>query len=795
MYIGSAHCTSDCSTQPFFTQTRDNTVKLELPSISSVHARGPVDTWYHQNFTLKSAPSSERLPILPQIQPHASASSNSSSPRGGSFSSGGASSNTSYAASNHGQATGFKTPSPEQTPQSLNRSGQPSSAQSTQSSHFGNQEGYGSSPAGYNSMNQMQSYADVHQPHMSTAAHAPASGPPAGLSHYAYPPQSSMMQPQQQHQYGAPPTGYPYAYGNGVPSQIPASSSMNNALVPSTLQLPAMSAGAPAPSMPGSQGYHNHTFDHTGQVAPPGMKPRVTATLWEDEGSLCFQVEAKGVCVARREDNHMINGTKLLNVAGMTRGRRDGILKSEKTRHVVKIGPMHLKGVWIPFERALEFANKEKITEQLYPLFVHDIGALLYHPSNQTRASVGGAAMAAVDRNRRPDSMQTQQRYMAGPTTSQPPSLHHHHSMSNSVGSAMSQPPHAIQPHPSSGRPGLDRAHTFPTPPTSASSMMGMGNQGSSYEWNGANPQQNPQGNQPLSIDTGLSNTRSVPTTPASTPPGAIQQGIAYGASQSYDGSRPMYSAPQAQPSQYAQGQPMMNYRPESAYPKTEMAPPSRISDVPEEGEVKPAEGMMPQGNEQVATQPAGSEDDNEYTHSSAPYNGNRGPYGYNPTGPPGPMHADHAHLSPEMTGSPHQNGSGRATPRTATNGQAQWGSGYPTPQRQAPPSSNLYTVMSDPRGGPNGNAAHDNYQSSGAVPQYANQGYAPTNGVNSSGKRGRDEDESESYRPDSVQGDDLSGLKRRKTMEGGAVGSTYAQDPSPGIQRAHTMTAQRARR
>ncbi len=42
-------------------------------------------------------------------------------------------------------------------------------------------------------------------------------------------------------------------------------------------------------------------FDTTGQVAPPGMKPRVTATLWEDEGSLCFQVEAKGICVARRE--------------------------------------------------------------------------------------------------------------------------------------------------------------------------------------------------------------------------------------------------------------------------------------------------------------------------------------------------------------------------------------------------------------------------------------------------------------------------------------------------------------
>lgn len=55
-------------------------------------------------------------------------------------------------------------------------------------------------------------------------------------------------------------------------------------------------------AMPGAQGYNQpHQFDHTGQIAPPGMKPRVTATLWEDEGSLCFQVEAKGVCVARRE--------------------------------------------------------------------------------------------------------------------------------------------------------------------------------------------------------------------------------------------------------------------------------------------------------------------------------------------------------------------------------------------------------------------------------------------------------------------------------------------------------------
>lgn len=87
-------------------------------------------------------------------------------------------------------------------------------------------------------------------------------------------------------------------------------------------------------------------MDTLGQIAPPGMKPGVTATLWEEKGTLCFNIEARGVTVGRCEDNHMINGTKLLNVAGMTRGRKDGTLKSGKVRHVVKIGPTALKGVW-----------------------------------------------------------------------------------------------------------------------------------------------------------------------------------------------------------------------------------------------------------------------------------------------------------------------------------------------------------------------------------------------------------------------------------------------------------------
>ena len=53
--------------------------------------------------------------------------------------------------------------------------------------------------------------------------------------------------------------------------------------------------------------FRNYVTDPSGQQGPPGMKPRVTTTLWEDEGTLCFQVEAKGICVARREGNFQQN--------------------------------------------------------------------------------------------------------------------------------------------------------------------------------------------------------------------------------------------------------------------------------------------------------------------------------------------------------------------------------------------------------------------------------------------------------------------------------------------------------
>ncbi|KAG0003137.1 hypothetical protein BGZ65_001993 [Modicella reniformis] len=136
---------------------------------------------------------------------------------------------------------------------------------------------------------------------------------------------------------------------------------------------------------------YGHSHDNIAALTPPPSAPmphelpplrtRLTNTIWEDEHTFCYQVDVKGVCVARRADNHMVNGTKLLNVVGMSRGKRDGILKNEKGRVVVKVGAMHLKGVWIPLDRAAHHAKAHNIEENLYPLLVDDPTMFLYqHP-------------------------------------------------------------------------------------------------------------------------------------------------------------------------------------------------------------------------------------------------------------------------------------------------------------------------------------------------------------------------------------------------------------------------------
>lgn len=450
----------------------------------------------------------------------------------------------------------------------------------------------------------------------------------------------------------------------------------------------------------------------------------------------------------------------------------------------------------IPFERALDFANKEKITELLYPLFVHNIGALLYHPTNQNRA---GVVMAAAER-RKQEQNQLRNNQAPGLPSMQP---HHHHSMHNPIGGALPGPQHSLAPHPSIGRPDLQRAHTFPTPPTSASSVMGnMGSSDGSFQWSGQG-MTGTQGTNSLAIDTGLTNARSMPTTPATTPPGAALQNMQQyqQGSQGYDASRQMYSAPPVQQNLYQQSntsqQNIARYGPNS-YIKNEMGPPTARapgSGPDEHHDQKGSNGLIHhgQGSDQVGhgqgDEEAEHEHDGEYTHdNNATYDASRGAYNYAPGPSVGSLAGDHPHLSPEMTGSPsHQTGSGRATPRTTAAPQpyyAQQQQGYNTPPRAQPPSSNLYNVMSSERGTANGGSG-EVYASQSDMGNSMANGYATQpilNGTASGGKRGRDEDDDSSRPASRGPGGvaDPDGLKRRKTMREGSVpGASYDRNRS----------------
>jgi len=179
----------------------------------------------------------------------------------------------------------------------------------------------------------------------------------------------------------------------------------------------------------------------------------------------------------------------------------------------------------IPYERALEFANREKITEYLYPLFVHDIGALLYHPSNPSgpagRAGNAQNTLAAIDRRR------NEARMLSGTQAQGLPA--------QAISGALVSP--VAQVTQAGGRPSVDRTHNFPTPPASA---VGMSAPGTGYDsW--SNNMAALPGSQSLSIDTSISNQRSMPNTPASTPPGKTTQGTTHYPTPSYETSRPVY--------------------------------------------------------------------------------------------------------------------------------------------------------------------------------------------------------------------------------------------------------------
>jgi hypothetical protein len=126
--------------------------------------------------------------------------------------------------------------------------------------------------------------------------------------------------------------------------------------------------------------------DDTGQINLYQSRFHLETSSWEDENTTLFEVSVRLTIVARRADNNTINATRLLSVANVPRARRNKILRSENARHVIREGQLSVKGTWIPLERALKLANQFKITDILYPLFVHDITTQLCSPLNQAEA-------------------------------------------------------------------------------------------------------------------------------------------------------------------------------------------------------------------------------------------------------------------------------------------------------------------------------------------------------------------------------------------------------------------------
>ena len=411
------------------------------------------------------------------------------------------------------------------------------------------------------------------------------------------------------------------------------------------------------------------------------------------------------------------------------------------------------------------------------------------------------------------------------PSSQHPPTLHAH---------AMSPlghlPSHSnLAPHPQM-RPEMSRAITFPTPPSSASSLNMNGSE--NPYWNQPQMMQN-SGSQPLAIDTVINSSRSMPTTPATTPPGnALAQLQQYPTPGSFNEPRssPLYATQSQSMSQSSVSQQNMNrfgpplpnphyinqQRDNNMPPPTSRGPnasrPSSSQNNPD-GQVKDENeeqsGIVEEEEQEQQEEEADHEPEHEYDSGNVnQYNNANGRGYFNSVETP--------HLSPEMTGSPGHQGPGtpnrsvystpnvnvsrnmdnvgQTTPRTATTPQQQqWvpNSGYSTPPRGAPNTSGvrgnpppaargIYSnIMGDGADraveGTNG-ASGDNYGQHGmGVPVTPQQ--TPSYGsLNGSNKRIREMDDQESHSRPSSRGDEERGandgneLKRRKTIREGTT-------------------------
>lgn len=314
-------------------------------------------------------------------------------------------------------------------------------------------------------------------------------------------------------------------------------------------------------------------------------------------------------------------------------------------------------------------------------------------------------------------------------------------------------------------------------------------------------------GSQGLAIDTVINSSRSMPTTPATTPPGNALAQLQYSGGFNEPRSSQMYnsqtqgSISQQNMARFGPPLPQAGYMNQGR--ENNMGPPSnargntnsRPSSSQNNGETQGKEG---DGEDQTGLddgqghqeEEADHEPENEYDANLSQYNNASGRY-FQPGETP--------HLSPDLSGSPNPHGPGTpnrsiygtpnvprgletasSTPRNSTSSQhQQWmpqNNGYSTPPRgvsnnnvarNPPPAARMYnSIMGDSQDrsaeGPNG-GANSSYD------QHGMQGNTFGGALNNPNKRGRDMEEQEVHnsRPSSrdEEGTDEMGLKRRKTI------------------------------
>lgn len=336
--------------------------------------------------------------------------------------------------------------------------------------------------------------------------------------------------------------------------------------------------------------------------------------------------------------------------------------------------PLHsLSIIRIPFDRALEFANREKITEKLYPLFVHAISSLLYHPVNHS------------DSRQAADLSSGKRQAASLAAGSLPASLATHPALHSSTAQAIASRGGGAT------RPGLDRAHTFPTPPTSASSVLNSSS--SPYDWTSSGMSAGTHAVQPLAAEIGLGSTRSMPSTPATTPSANSlhhnhSHMRAYAGQQSYDASRSLH-ATSAPAEHYGTQTHAHNHgygQSSSGYMKSEMGPPLRSAGLVHDGSDLKADVYA--SSEQHHSSKDGSHAAQAHQYGQGGgggYDDHDGTYGYSSIPGMQSMHGDptaSANAAHDPMGSA---SAGQLTPRSTADAWA----GYTTPSRTSNSSIN----------------------------------------------------------------------------------------------------------